>query len=100
MHCVGRFSSLKAFDVGSEKITDAGLAELKDLKQVYDLRLRCPGMTDAGMACLRGLRQIGSLQLESDRLTDAGMATLRSFPRLAALELRGDRITVPHCLIL
>jgi Leucine-rich repeat (LRR) protein len=101
MQCVGRFSGLSAFDVGSRKVSDAGLAQLKDLKQIYDLRLRCPGMTDAGVACLHGLRQLASLQLESDQLTDAGMATLRDFPRLAALELRGNRITgvgLPHFL--
>ncbi len=93
MRCVGRFSSLNALDVGSKKITDAGIAQLQNLKHIYDLRLRCNGMTDAGMAHLQRLRQLGFLQLESDQLTDAGMATLRRFPRLATFKLRGDRVT-------
>ena len=99
VRCVGRFSGLSALDVGSEKISDAGIAQLKDSKHIYDLRLRCQGMTDAGMAHLRGVRQLGFLQLESDRLTDAGMPTIRSFPRLVAFKLRGDQVTgagLPH----
>ena len=59
MRCVGRFSSLNALDVGGGKITDAGIAQLQNLKHIYDLRLRCNGMTDAGMAHLQRLRQLG-----------------------------------------
>ena len=90
MHCVGRFSSLNALDVGSKrKITDAGIAQLQNLKHIYDLRLRCNGMTDAGMAHLQRLRQLGYLHSRAISLPTPAWRRCGGFPGLLPSNFAG-----------
>jgi len=58
-------------------VTDAGLKELKDLKQLASLDLAHTGVTDAGLKELKDLKQLTSLYLGGTKVTDDGVADLQ-----------------------
>ena len=58
-------------------VTDAGLKELKDLKQLTTLYLNMTGVTDAGLKELKDLKQLTSLILTATKVTDDGVADLQ-----------------------
>src|SRR5262249_41698626 len=67
---VPRQVSLSFTDAG--KITDKGLAHLKDMPNLRDLDLRKAGIIDEGLAHLAGLK-LRTLGLEQSAVTDAGL---------------------------
>src|SRR5207237_1146037 len=58
-------------------VTDAGLKELKDLKQLTTLGLSHTQVTDAGLKELADLKQLTSLSLGSTKVTADGVADLQ-----------------------
>ena len=58
-------------------VTDAGLKELKDLKQLTSLNLDNTKVTDAGLKELKDLKQLTSLNLYATKVTDDGVADLQ-----------------------
>ena len=59
-------------------VTDAGLKELKDLKQLTTLDLDGTKVTDAGLKELKDLKQLTSLNLmNTEQVTDDGVADLQ-----------------------
>src|SRR5215472_11988631 len=68
------FPRLATLQFRSPKITDAGLAHLKDLPQLRRLSLENAAITDAGLAHLRALTQLQELHLQGTKVTDAGVA--------------------------
>ena len=59
------------------KVTDAGLKELKDLKQLTTLDLFFTGVTDAGLKELKELKQLTTLYLGHTLVTADGVADLQ-----------------------
>jgi hypothetical protein len=57
-------------------LTDAGLKELSELKNMTWLDLRDTQITDAGLTELVGLKNLTRLLLQGTRVTDAGIAVL------------------------
>ena len=60
-------------DLTSSKITDAGLKELKGLKNLQWLDLTYTQITDAGLKDLKELKALDSLVLHATQITDAGL---------------------------
>jgi hypothetical protein len=66
-----------------ERVTDAGLEHLKDLKELEELNLMGQKITDAGLQHLQGLKQLRVLYLGQSRVTPAGEAALKAkLPKL------------------
>ena len=62
------------------------------LKRLFNLRLRCKKMSDTGMAGLKDIHPLGSLDIESDRITGAGFASLPRPGGMNALIVRGSGV--------
>jgi hypothetical protein len=75
------------------QITDAGLAHLHGLKNLLTLSLNGTKVTDAGLVHLEGLSELRSLFLRNTRMTDAGLEHLRGLLSLRSLELSGTNVT-------
>ena len=66
-------SSIRSLYLSSSEMTDAGLKEVKGLKQLTTLTIRCERVTDAGLKELKGLKHLTSLELEScPQVTEGG----------------------------
>ena len=74
-------------------MTDAGLKELKHLKQLASLNLNGTGVTDAGLKELADLKQLTTLDLQSSPVTDAGLKELKDLKQLTSLYLGGTKVT-------
>src|SRR5213082_3475982 len=59
-------------NLAGTQVTDAGLKELKHLKQLTSLNLIHTPVTDAGVKELKELKQLTSLSLHGTKVTDAG----------------------------
>lgn len=83
----------KRLNLCGSKITDTGLAALKNMKQLEVLDLRFTDITDAGLAHLEELENLTELYLGGDarhvgtKITDAGMTSLRAMKKLSVLTL-------------
>ncbi len=109
LKALGRLKSLRAPDLRSTEITDAGLKHLAGLKELAGLKtleqleifsLSCnrPGVTkskvtDEGMKALAGLVNLRSLDLNSTQVTDAGLKHLAGLKKLRWLQLAGTKVT-------
>src|SRR5262249_39823966 len=74
-------------DLGSTKVTDAGLKHLAGLMQVQMLILNRTGVTDAGLKHLAGLMQVQILDIGATKVTDAGLKHLSGLKQLQRLAL-------------
>jgi internalin A len=88
---VGRLTGLEELFAGA--VGDAGLAHLKELKNLTDLHLDYTKITDAGLAHLKGLNKLSSLDLASTQVTDAGLTNLKGLTNLSTLNLYGTQVT-------
>jgi hypothetical protein len=77
----------------STNITDASLAQLKDILGLVDLNLATTKVTDNGLAHLKPLVNLQRLHLELTAVTDAGLAHIKSLPNLTYLNLYGTKVT-------
>lgn len=84
------------------KLTDKGLAALKELPDLQRLQLgKCP-LTDAKAAALGTLRTLDTLHVGSSGLTDLGLAGMKKLVNLKSLDLLDAAITdkaVPTLLL-
>ena len=84
---------LEALWLDGTCVTDVGLAHLKGLPTLKVLGLRGTGVTDAGLVHLEHLPQLRLLALGGSRITDAGLVHLRGLARLEELWLETTRVT-------
>ena len=84
--CLG---TIRYFDA---HMTDDELAVLKKLPRINDLTLCNTKVTDAGLANLTDLRQLSRLHLIGC-FSDTGLGHVERLPRLRELSLRGTRVT-------
>jgi hypothetical protein len=77
----------------TSRITDHGLAHLRDLKQLQSLHIRGLLVTDAGLDSLSGLSNLHNLVLSRTRVQGSGLASLKSLPKLGYLSLDGSTVT-------
>jgi hypothetical protein len=91
----GRWPDLKMLDLRCTKITDAGLAHLKEMKKLQLLNLFGTKITDAGLVYVKDMKGLQTLDLSCTKITDAGLAHLKELKGLRELDLRSTRITQP-----
>ena len=74
----GRVTSLKQLGLGGTKITDAGLAHLRDLPDLAGLTLNNTGVTDESVEHLRRLTGLQELGLQDTKVSADGVARLKT----------------------
>jgi len=80
--------------ISGSRITDVGLKELADFRNLRALNLMCAaGVTDAGMKELKGCTGLKKLHLLNTGVSDAGLAELKGLDALEILYLSGPKIT-------
>ncbi len=75
------------------KVTDAGVAHLRNLPRIEGLWLDGTGLTDAGLRHLKDLRTLKELYLGATAVTDAGLANLADLTQLKRLGIGHSRVT-------
>ena len=92
-----RLTKLKTLDLssffGNENVTDAGLEQLKDLKQLQMLSVIKLNITDAGLQHLKQHPALKDLYLQNTKITDAGLEHLKGLSNLEALHLEETKVT-------
>jgi Leucine-rich repeat (LRR) protein len=108
---------LAILDLSLTHITDEGMAELRNLRNITDLNLYCAEyLTDAGVAAIKdwkklkhlnlhgtkasdtalehiaGLSSLESLDIGSTQMTDVGLERLTSLSNLAELTMGGNEL--------
>ena len=88
------FPKLRRLDLSLTHISDRALEVLKDLPALIDLDLTyAEHITDAGLARLRDAKNLERLVLEGAKITDSGVNSLTSLANLRSLNLRCTQIT-------
>jgi len=82
------------FGLAGGKIGDAALADLKPLtEQLVWLSLAGTSVTDAGLAALKEFKNLQILHLEKTSIGDEGLAHLKGLTELRYLNLYGTKVT-------
>ena len=79
------FAKLKGLYLNNSRLTNAGLAHLKDLPALEELSLGPGRMTDKGLTHLAACSRLEYLMLSGTNFTDFGMAYIKDIPRLKIL---------------
>jgi thiol-disulfide isomerase/thioredoxin len=90
---------LDAAENGDELLAKL-VPHLKLLEQITCLRLQNTRVTDAGLAPLRGMSNIFSINLEGTAISDRGLDSLKTISRLKYAFLAGTRVTEDGTLAL
>jgi hypothetical protein len=77
----------------NNNITDEKLKHLKELKKLTELNLIDASITDAGLRELKDLEQLVTLHLLFTPVTDAGLKELKGMKQLQRLRLLGTKVT-------
>lgn len=86
--------SLKRFTLfDNRRVTDAGIAHLKQLPNLEYLDLRNTRMTDGGLKHFAAMNRLETLVLEGSQFTDNGVEHLDGCQHLRALQLRLPQLT-------
>jgi len=89
----GRFPKVTGLSIYGSKITDEGLAGLKNFPKVASLNLESKSITDKGIRHLCRVPTFSFLRLNATRITDKGVSYLTDLPDLSFLELKTTQIT-------
>ena len=77
---------------GNRKITSAGFAHLRRLKEVRSLNLAQTHIGDAGLDSLKEMKKLLSLDISQTELTDLGMKELKAMSELQYLSLANTQV--------
>ena len=72
------FPELRALQLKSRKITDAGVAHLRSLPRLQVMALEDVAITDTGLAHLKALTQLQELSLKGTKVTETGIRELQT----------------------
>jgi len=86
-------SPLVQLHLTGTRVTDAGLAHLKDMKSLQELYCGNPGVTDAGLQHVKSMTGLKSLAIGNTRISDAGLAQLKDMAQLEFLVLDGTTVS-------
>ena len=78
--------------LGSTKVTDAVLKDLKELKQLRELSLNGE-VTGAGLKDLKELKELRKLSLNGTKVTEAWLKDLKELKQLRTLWLANTEVT-------
>jgi Leucine-rich repeat (LRR) protein len=85
--------NLSSLNLFATEVTGAGLKELKDLKNLTSLNLSFTQVTDARLKELAELKNLSSLNLQNTKVTNAGLKELKELKNLTYLDLFGTQVT-------
>jgi protein kinase-like protein/Leucine Rich Repeat (LRR) protein len=86
MRFVGRLHELKGLWMwNASLLSDKGIAELQDLKQLETLHINDSRIGDGALAVLAGLPNLKKLQLQGNHFTDEGLAKIKGMTQLKSL---------------
>jgi Leucine Rich repeat len=89
-----RFRDLRVLHLDdNDRVTNAGIAHLKNLDRLRHLGLRWTSIDDASLIHLKGLTRLEYLDLTGTRITDAGSPHLRILGCVEYLNLSGTGVT-------
>lgn len=89
-----RFRDLRVLSLDdNERVTNSGIAHLKNLDRLRYLGLRWTSIDDAGLIHLKEFTRLQYLDLTGTRITDAGSPHLRTLSRVEDLNLSGTGVT-------
>jgi hypothetical protein len=88
-----QFKHLKRLNVVGSRVTDAGLAYVKDIPMLEELNLGDTRVSDAGLAHLSGHPGLVELDLCGTDITDAGLRHLRTVRNLNSLRVGNTKIS-------
>ncbi|HEV3418624.1 MAG TPA: hypothetical protein VG056_17510 [Pirellulales bacterium] len=90
---IWRLSRLIALDLCGAEITDVGMAHLAELTQLNELCLSNTHVTDAGLEYVRGFNQLSRLELDGTKVSGAGLEHIKGLSRLRILGLASTKVT-------
>ena len=92
---LSRLTKLERLNLDGAKVTDGGLAHLKELTALRSLGIGGyeSQITDAGLVHLKGLAKLRRLNLWRAEITDAGLEHLRGLTNLKVIMLIGTKVT-------
>jgi hypothetical protein len=70
-------TQLSTLNLGNTPISDLGLRHLERLKNLFELDLGRTGITDAGIERLKGLKSLYRLRIEQTKVTPTGVKDLQ-----------------------
>lgn len=77
MKALGHLTSVMALALDKSRMTDAGLAELKDFKRLTSLRLDETPITDQGLRELKRHKNLSRLTVLDTKVTKQGVKELQ-----------------------
>ena len=80
-------------DLARTQVTDAGLSQLEDMKNLTRLHLENTRIGDAGLDHLKGLANLEYLNLYGAQVTDAGIQKLAGLKNLKKIYLWQSKVT-------
>jgi Leucine-rich repeat (LRR) protein len=83
---------LTTLSLWENRISDAGLENLKGLKKLSTLHLGSNHITDAGLKHFKEMKQFQSISLSGNPITSQGLANLAGQARLEHLHLEGTQV--------
>ncbi len=76
----------------AEYVTDEGLAAIKDWKKLRRLNVHGTKVSDTGLEHIAGITTLESLNVGSTAMTDVGLERLTSLPKLTELTMGGTEL--------
>ncbi len=87
------FKNLSTLFLCRTKVTNVGLKELKHLRNLTELYLDGTEVSDAGLKDLKCLASLVNLDLAGTKVTDLGLKELKSLKNLKYLNVAGTEVT-------
>jgi hypothetical protein len=85
--------SLKSLELNDTPLTDAGLAQVGQLRSLESLSIAGTLVTDDGLFYLSELSDLRVLYLDNTEISDAGLRQLRRLVKLQVVTMNGTRAT-------
>ena len=84
---------MQKLDLSSTKVTDAALANLKEMTALQKLALGATRVSDAGLTQLKGMKGLRELDLAYTIVTNDGLAQLTEMTGLQTLDLSSTKVS-------
>ncbi len=93
LQAIGRLSKLESLNLCGNRIADAGLKELRELKELRRLDLSLTAVTDDGLQAPRLLENLEYLRVWDVKVTDVGLNHLQEIKSLKQVLLAHAEVT-------
>jgi serine/threonine protein kinase len=84
---LARYKKLQSLDLGSTRISDAGLVELKRLPALQNIELTATAITDDGVDALLSMPKLKMIELTDSHISREGLLKLAHAPNLREIAI-------------